>query len=752
MIGILPPHGTTIRNGSISMVVVTLLFLSHSVFAQFEGDFAPDNWTFTSDNTDASLEDAQIPDAITIKGGNDGEEGNSDYVITVNQSGEIKFSWSYFTTDAEARYDPGGYLLNGTFVELVDGDLAGDQSGTTSVIVTNGDVFGFRVYTMDGDLGAAYLTIENFTAFRNATPAMDDIENVSVGINEAPFNVDLTGISAGIGDGTQIISVSASSSHPAIVPDPAVTYTSPNATGSLLLSPVTDAFGTVTITVTVSDDGGTANGAIDSIVKTFTVGVSSNFPPQIDDLGNLTLPINQSEQMIGLTGIKAGDNSNESQIITITASSSNQAVVNDNTILIDYLSPSDNGTLKFTPGANAMGQTTITLTLMDNGGTANNGNDTFTESFIVKINENQSPTINNINDLNLAVNSPEETVSFEGIGDGDGFKQDITVTAISDNPGLIPDPTIDYESPDPDGNISFTPVTDQFGVANITVTVQDDGGTLAGGVDMVTTTFSVHVSSNFMPSLDPIDDLVLPVNDGLQIVNLTNIDAGFNETQTLTITAVSDNTGLIPDPTVNYTSDQTTGTIEFTPVTDMNGIATITVTVQDDGGTDNGGTDTFSQSFTVQVATNLPPTIDPLEDLTISKNNGEQTINLDGIGPGDGETQNLSIVISSDNQVLVPDFDVTYNPNDPTGSFSFTPAQDQTGVANISVTVSDDGGTDNNGIDTTVETFVLTVNNSVSYSASTIGGSTFERPIEGTPPSATSGGNFPYHIQPFYSN
>ena len=367
----------------------------------------------------------------------------------------------------------------------------------------------------------------------------------------------------------------------------------------------------------------------------------------------------------------------------------------------------------------------------------------------MKINENQSPTIGTINDLSLAVNSAEETVFFGGVDDGDGRTQDITVTAVSDNPGLIPDPTVNYESPNANGSMSFTPVTDQFGVANITVTVQDDGGTLAGGVDVATTTFSVEVSTNFAPSLNPIDDLVILVNDGLQIVNLAGIDAGLNETQTLTVTAMSDNTGLIPDPTVNYTSDQTTGTIEFTPVTDMNGTATITVTVQDDGGTDNGGTDTFSQSFIVQVAANLPPTIDPLNDLTITKNDGEQTINLSGIGAGTGETQNLSIDVSSDNQALVSGFDITYNPNDPTGSFSFTPATDQTGIAIISVTVSDDGGTDNNGIDTTVETFVLTVKNALNYSSSTIGGPTFERPIEGTPPSSTSTGNFPYHVQPF---
>jgi hypothetical protein len=62
---------------------------------------------------------------------------------------------------------------------------------------------------------------------------------------------------------------------------------------------------------------------------------------------------------------------------------------------------------------------------------------------------------------------------------------------------------------------------------------------------------------------------------------------------------------LIPDPTVAYTSANSTGSIAFTPLSDQSGTATITVTVED-GGLDGdlntvGDNATFSRTFDVTV-------------------------------------------------------------------------------------------------------------------------------------------------------
>lgn len=110
-------------------------------------------------------------------------------------------------------------------------------------------------------------------------------------------------------------------------------------------------------------------------------------------------------------------------------------------------------------------------------------------------------------------------------------------------------------------------------------------------------------SINAPPTLNPIGNLVLPLSSGLQSVNLTGIGPGAaNEAgQIVTISAISSNPGLIPNPVVNYSSSNSAGTLTFTPAAKGSGMATLTVTAHDDGGTANGGSDTTVQSFTVQV-------------------------------------------------------------------------------------------------------------------------------------------------------
>src|SRR2546429_5092678 len=48
-----------------------------------------------------------------------------------------------------------------------------------------------------------------------------------------------------------------------------------------------------------------------------------------------------------------------------------------------------------------------------------------------------------------------------------------------------------------------------------------------------------------------------------------------NESQTLTVTAASSNTALIPNPSVTYTTPSATGTLKYTPAADQNGTARI---------------------------------------------------------------------------------------------------------------------------------------------------------------------------------
>src|SRR5438094_258582 len=85
-----------------------------------------------------------------------------------------------------------------------------------------------------------------------------------------------------------------------------------------------------------------------------------------------------------------------------------------------------------------------------------------------------------------------------------------------------------------------------------------------------------------------------------------------NDRSVLTVTASSSNPGLIPNPTVNYTSPQSTGTLTYTPVANEIGRATCRETVTD-AATAGGPAISVSQMFTVTVtAVNDAPTLAPI--------------------------------------------------------------------------------------------------------------------------------------------
>jgi hypothetical protein len=169
---------------------------------------------------------------------------------------------------------------------------------------------------------------------------------------------------------------------------------------------------------------------------------------------------------------------------------------------------------------------------------------------------------------------------------------------------LIPNPTVNYTSANSTGSLTFTPVANGSGAATITVTVNDGGASN----NIVTRTFTVTVNAvNQTPTLNAISNLTINKNASLQTVNLSGITSGAaNENQTLTVTAVSSSTGLIPNPTVNYTSANSTGSLTFTPVVNKTGTATVTVTVKDGGKSNNIVTRTFTATVN---AVNPTPTI-----------------------------------------------------------------------------------------------------------------------------------------------
>jgi hypothetical protein len=206
------------------------------------------------------------------------------------------------------------------------------------------------------------------------------------------------------------------------------------------------------------------------------------------------------------------------------------------------------------------------------------------------------PTLDQPKDMTINENAGQQTVTLTGISSGaTNVVRLLSVVAISSNPSLIPNPTLSYTSPNSTGTLTFTPAPNSYGTVSMTVMVDNS----APSNNTVIRSFSVTVSPvNARPTLNPISDLTINENASPQTVNLSGITSGSsNEVQTLKVTASSSNPSVVPNPTVNYSSPNTTGSLSFSAVSNAVGSSVITVSVDDGQPTNNS----IAQSFTVTV-------------------------------------------------------------------------------------------------------------------------------------------------------
>ncbi|MFO1477825.1 MAG: Ig-like domain-containing protein [Verrucomicrobiota bacterium] len=406
-----------------------------------------------------------------------------------------------------------------------------------------------------------------------------------------------------------------------------------------------------------------------------TPGGAGNTAPTLNAITGFSILENAGQQTVNLSGISSGSVS-ENQTLTVTATSGNTALIPNPTV--NYTSPNATGTLTFTPVAYANGTAQITVTVNDGGASNNIITRTFT---VTVISVNQAPTLNAISGFAVNEDAPQQTVNLSGIGTGAANEsQTLTVTATSGNTAVIPNPTVTYTSPSATGTLAFTPVANASGSALITVTVNDGGASN----NIVTRTFTVTVNPvNDAPTLNAITGFTINQNSGQRTVNLSGIGTGAaNESQTLNVTASSGNTAVIPNPTVTYTSPNATGTLAFTPVSNASGSALITVTVNDGGASNNIVTRTFT------VTVNAAPTITGIAPQSIATNTSTAAL---AFTVGDAETAASALTVSalSSDTTLMPTNRIVFGGSGSSRTVTLTPALNQSGTAQITLTVSD---------------------------------------------------------------
>jgi gliding motility-associated-like protein len=450
----------------------------------------------------------------------------------------------------------------------------------------------------------------------------------------------------------------------------------------------------------VKDNGGVVNGGTDTKTITFDVTVlGQNSAPTLDFISDVNLLEDFAPTPIRLRNIRDGDDG--SQQITITATSSNKALMPNPTI--NYIQGETQATLVYEPVAGQNGSTTITVTIKDDAGTANGGIDTYVVTFEISIlGLNDRPTVNAVADTSLLEDSDNLIILLTGISDGDTEEvQKMSISATSSRPEILPDPTIIYDSVSTTAQLILKPAPNISGTSTITVTIKDDGGSLiAGQEDTRTITFQTTVLPvNDKPTINEIAN-VIRLLEGAETQRqlLTGITDGDPELiQSITSVTVSSNKpDFYETLDIAYREGDTNGELILKTDPNANGMDTLTITVTDNGGTENGGINTTTTTIFIDVLPlNDPPTINNVASIdNILKNSEGDCISLSGITDGDPELdQDITITATSNRPDIIPNPIISdFKPATGLATLCYELAPDTRGLVEITITLKDNGG------------------------------------------------------------
>ena len=488
-------------------------------------------------------------------------------------TGNISLAWDPSSTTNLAGYNIYYGVASLAYTNMVS---AGTATSITISNLVEGTTYYFAATAYDtagleSDYSAEVSGLVSANV-PNQVPTLDALVNVTINENAGLQTVTLSGISSGAITEVQTLAVTATSSNPGIVPNPTVTYTSPNTAGSLTFTPVTSAVGSAIITVSVNDGGASNN----IVSRSFTITVNPvNQPPTLNALANVTINENAGLQTVNLSGISSGA-INEAQTLAVTTTSSSLGIIPNPTVT--YTSPNAAGSLTFTPVASASGSAIITVSVND-GGASNN---IVSRSFTVTVNPvNQPPTLNALANITINANAGPQTVNLSGISSGAiNEAQTLAVTATSSSPGIVPNPTVTYTSPNAVGSIRFTPVTSASGSATLTVTVNDGGASN----NIVSRSFTVTV--NQPPTISAITNQIIAVDTATQPIPFRIGDAE-TPVSNLTLFASSDNAALVKTANIVFGGSNSNRTVTVNPLTGQVGLVNITLTVSDGTATAN---------------------------------------------------------------------------------------------------------------------------------------------------------------------
>ena len=621
------------------------------------------------------------------------------------------------STNLVLAAEDAGAITNASFLTGLSTGPGNETNQTWTFTVTSGTNFAYAT--------APAISTNGTLTFRTATNAIgtnlitvimkdsggvtgggkDSVTNTfSLGItpaNDAPFftgvaaktiledattnnTAAITVIDTDTASSNVVVTVSSSNTNLATV---AITSTNlvsgTNAAYTLTFSPLTNANGSLSITVVAND------GAL-STTNSFLLSVSAvNDLPGFTVSTNLVLVAEDAGAITNasfLTGLSSGPTNEANQTWTFTVTSgTNFAYATAPAI-------STNGTLTFRTATNAIGTNLITVVMKDNGGVTGGGKDSVTNTFSIAVNSaNDAPFFAGITAKTILEDATTNTTAVVSVIDTDTASSNVVVTVSSSNTNLA---TVAITSTNLVSGtnaaytLTFSPQTNAYGSATITVVAND-------GALSTTNSFLLSVSAvNDLPGFTVSTNLVLVAEDAGAITNasfLTGLSVGpTNESaQTWTFTVKSGtNFAYAVAPAIS-----TNGTLTFRAATNAVGTNLITVIMKDSGGVTGGGKDSVTNTFSIGVT----PVNDAayftgiatktiLEDATTNITAVVNVIDTDTAG------SNVVVTVSSANTNLVAVALTATNAVSLTNSaltLTFTPVTNASGSTTITLIAND---------------------------------------------------------------
>ncbi|WP_144895661.1 Ig-like domain-containing protein [Lutibacter sp. Hel_I_33_5] len=628
----------------------------------------------TNDLTSVAISSSAGASALPDPTGNDDDGSIASYVIKTLPSGgtleladgtDVTVGMELTPTQAAGlTFDPDGTTNANTSFTIAGKDNEGLEDSTpatVSIILNNAEP------TTDDLTAVAINSSAGASALPDPTGNDDDGSIASYVVKTLPSGGTLE-----LADGTDVT---------------VGQVLTPTQANGLTFDPDGTTSANTSFTIAAKDN----EGLEDSTPATVSITLN-NTEPTTDDLSAVAMSSSAGASALPDPTGNDGDGSIASYVVKTLPSGGTLELADGTDVTVGMeLTPTQANGLTFDPDGTTNTDTTFTIAAKDNEGLEDSTPATvsITLNNAAPIAQDDSVTINE--DTNATINV------ITNDSDLDGSINNTTVDLDTSSPGVQNTKTTPEGvwTVNASGVVSFDPIDDYNGTANLTYTVKDNEGVLSnsGTISAIVTPVNdAPVAANDAVATDPNVPVAIPV-----LTNDTDVD-----NTTLTVSSITSN------PTQGSVTINANGTITYTPNPSFtNGTDTFTYQVCD--AVSGGLCDTASVSVSVPN-TPLSPTANP--DTNTVAEGGTLNVVLPGVlsNDTDANLDTLSIVdfkIGADTFTAGQTATITDKGTlkiNSDGSYEFTALGDFNGTfPTVTYTVSDGTSTANSTSTLTID-------------------------------------------------